>query len=162
LTDRYTAPVLLSTREISGFLIGSAVVVLLMFGAFAVVDFSSNVYVGIISSVVGLVVFLAVLAFAVITIQVCPTRVIAKSTILRFKLANVSLDDVSTVTLEPFSKAYWGGWGLRLRGRDKAVVLNGTEAVAIEKRNGRKLYLATQEAPRVAAALKSYDGSHNT
>jgi len=124
---------MLSTREISGFLLGSAVMVLLMFGAFAVVDFNSNVYVGIISSVVGLIVFLAVLAFAVITITVCPKRVTAKSTILRFKLANVSRDDISTVALEPFSKAYWGGWGLRLRGRDKAVVLNGTEAVAIEK-----------------------------
>src|SRR5699024_432096 len=124
---------MLSTRERSGVLLGSAVMVLLMFGAFAVVDFNSTVYVGIISSVVGLIVFLAVLAFAVITITVCPKRVTAKSTFVRFKLANVSRDDISTVALEPFSKAYWGRWGLRLRGRDKAVVLNGTEAVAIEK-----------------------------
>lgn len=137
-------------------MIGTAIVILLMFGAFATFDFRSNVSVGIISSLVGIIVFGAVLTFAIITVHIDAKSITVRSTAFRFKLASIPLDEVSEVTIEPFSKTYWGGWGLRLRGRDRAIVLKGTEAAVIEKKTGQKVYLAAQDAPRIAETLKSY------
>lgn len=140
-------------------MVGTAIVVLIIFAAFTVFDFRSNVYVGLISGFVGIVVVSAVLAFASITVQVDQKRVTAKSTVFRFKLANIRLDEISAVTTESFSKVSWGGWGLRLRGRDKAIVLTGTAAAVIEKKNGIKVYLATQEAPRITEVITRLRGT---
>lgn len=153
LTRRVRDEVLLSVRETSGFLVGSAAVVGLLFGAFAIFDFQSNIYLGWISTVVGVALFCGVLSFASITVEVSEKQLRVVSSFFRFPLARVELDNVSTVTTELFSKTVWGGWGLRLRGRDRALVLSGTEATAITKRNGTKFYLAAQEADRITQAL---------
>lgn len=145
--------VCLSTRETSGFLLGSAVVVFVAFGLFVVFDFRSNIYLGWVSAVVGLIVLSAVLTFASITVQVNDEDLTVRSSIFRFRLARIGMDQISSVATEPFSKALWGGWGFRLRGRDRALVLNGTEANVVEKSNGTKFYLAAQDAPRITEVI---------
>lgn len=153
MSTRGRDEVLLSVRETSGFLVGSAVVVGLLFGSFAIFDFQSNIYLGWISTVVGVALLCGVLTFASITVEVTEKQLRVVSSVFRLPLTRIELDNVATVTTELFSKIVWGGWGLRLRGRDRALVLNGTEATAITERNGTKFYLAAQEADRITKAL---------
>lgn len=153
MTRRSRDEVLLSVRETSGFLVGSAVVVGLLFGSFAMFDFQSNIHLGWISTVVGVALLCGVLSFASITVEVTQKQLRVVSTLFRFPLTRMEVNGISSVTTELFSKTVWGGWGLRLRGRDRALVLNGTEATAITKRNGTKFYLAAQEADRITQAL---------
>jgi hypothetical protein len=155
LSGKKKNQIILSTTEVSGFMVGTAVVVFLLFGTFAIFDFQSNIYIGLISTIVGLIVVSAVLALGIITVVVDPRTVTVKSTIFRMRLVKINHEEIASIHIEPFSKTYWGGWGLRLRGRDRAIVLKGKEAVVIQRKDGKKIFLAVQEAPQIAETLTS-------
>ncbi len=81
--------VLLSLRETAGFLVGSAVLVGLLFSTFAIFDFQSNIYLGWISTVVGVVLLCGVLSFASITVEVTDKQLKVVSSLFRFPLTRI-------------------------------------------------------------------------
>lgn len=100
-----------------------------------------------------LLVVAALLSLAWVHIIVDQDRVVARSSIFRFPLLRVRLDQIADVNLDNAFAMNWGGWGYRKNAGDTALILHGSQAAVIEKTNGRKVLIVVDESERLADVL---------
>lgn len=130
-------------------------VALLVFTGVSVFNFLTVPVMGYISIAVGILVVGGLLACALVTVEVDAEYLVVKSTLLRFPLMRIKIDQIDHAAVEQFQKLSWGGWGVRWRPQGKAVVIRGNESAAFQMKDGKQKVIVIRQADRILDLLNA-------
>ncbi|GAA1156241.1 hypothetical protein GCM10009673_05750 [Nesterenkonia sandarakina] len=116
--------------------------------------FLGGMWFGVTFTLFTVVVMCAVLSLAIVVVAVGHDGLTVRSRVFRVRLMSVPRSEIASVSVQDFRALSWGGWGLRWRQGDKALALDGDQAVVIRKNNGRSSLVVIRESDQLSTALQ--------
>ncbi|WP_413451188.1 hypothetical protein AA0Y32_17560 [Georgenia phoenicis] len=135
-------------------MVGAAVVAAgaLGIGVVAALDAGTGWAVGL--GVVAAAVVVAVLSLAFVRVTVDHRGLSARPAAVGPSLVSVPLGDVLSVQTVDVAASEWGGWGVRRRRGEIALVLRSGPGMKVERRNGRAATVTLSDPGEPAAVLR--------